>query len=256
MIFRCVLRELDLLATGLIRGSQYCQARAISQRLNNMKVRNLGFMHVERPRLKAGAVRHLPVVFVVAASLAGCAKPVPVAVLPPAPVGQPYKVFVGVPPAPPRVARHQTPAQMAAVQQAFNVVGLKSALMVAALSCNQQDKYDAFMGAFQPHVLAEQHVMDGYFRQIGGRAGQAQEDNFVTLLANNQSVTGIAQGSAFCLNNQAEFQQVMALKSDADLDNFVTDQPPSAASVRAAAGGTTGAAPAVTTRRMADDTQQ
>jgi len=163
---------------------------------------------------------------VLALAVTGCSHPAPVVEVAPAPVGHIYQTLVEVPPAPRWVAKHITPDQQEQLQQAFNVIGLKSALMVAALSCNQQDRYDAFMTDFQPHILAEQHVMDAYFRKIGGHYGQAKEDNFVTLLANNQSVNGIAQGAVFCLNNTAEFQTVLTLKSDSDLDSFVTDQPP------------------------------
>jgi hypothetical protein len=112
------------------------------------------------------------------------------------------------------------------LQQAFNVIGLKSALMVGALSCGQQDQYDAFMTAYQPHVLDAQHQLDAYFRRIGGHYGQTKEDAFVTLLANNQTMGGIGQGQVFCLNNDAEFKQVMALKTDDALDAFVTDDTP------------------------------
>jgi hypothetical protein len=197
------------------------------------------------------------------AGLSGCAKPPPVvAAAPPAPVGHTYQTLVAVPPAPKWVARHITPDQQQELQQAFNVIGLKSALMVGALSCNQQAQYDAFMNNFQPHILAEQHVMDTYFKKIGGHYGQAKEDNFVTLLANNQSVTGIAQGAVFCLNNTAEFQQVLALKSVSDLDNFVTDQAPADAGMQSADSGATPAVtatygkPAAKRMHVADDSQQ
>jgi hypothetical protein len=109
-----------------------------------------------------------------------------------------------------------------AEQQAFNIVGLKSSLMVGALSCSLRDQYDAFMTAFQPHILAEQHVMDSYFRRTGGHYGQAREDDYVTLLANSQSETGIAQGAVFCSADAAMFKQVLALKSNGDLDQFAT----------------------------------
>jgi hypothetical protein len=160
-------------------------------------------------------------------ALASCSKPAPVvAVAPPAPVGRVYPTLVQVPP--PTYKRMKiTPAQQEVLQQAFNIIGLKSALMVGALSCNMQDKYDTFMTTFQPHILAEQHVMDAYFRRMGGHYGQTAEDSFVTLLANNQSVTGIAQGGIFCLNNSAEFDAVLTLKSPEALDAFVTDQAPS-----------------------------
>jgi hypothetical protein len=212
-------------------------------------------------RLKQNLGATLAVPALMLAGLAGCAQPAPVvAAAPPAPVGHTYQTLVAVPPAPKWVARHITPDQQEQLQQAFNVIGLKSALMVGALSCNQQAQYDAFMNSFQPHILAEQHVMDSYFKKIGGHYGQAKEDNFVTLLANNQSVTGIAQGAVFCLNNTAEFQQVLALKSVSDLDNFVTDQPPAGADAQSTDAGT----PAVTVTygttakrvHIADDSQQ
>jgi hypothetical protein len=82
------------------------------------------------------------------------------------------------------------------------------------------------MTEYQPHVLDAQHQIDAYFRRIGGHYGQTKEDAFVTLLANNQTMGGIGQGQVFCLNNEAEFKTVMALKSDDQLDAFVTDNTP------------------------------
>jgi hypothetical protein len=177
------------------------------------------------------------------AALAGCAQPAPVAYAPPPPppVGHPYQVMVAVPP-PVRHIRI-TSEQQQELQQAFNVIALKSALMVAALTCNQQDQYDQFMTTFQPHVLAEQHVMDAYFKRGSGYYGQAKEDDFVTLLANNQSVGGIGQGAVFCINNSAEFKAVLALKTPSDLDNFVTDLPPNSAVVVASAPSVTPLSP-------------
>ena len=160
--------------------------------------------------------------------LAGCSRPSPkvAAVAPAAPVGHIYPVAVDMPP--PVSSRIKfTPADKEKFQQAFNIVGLKSALMVAALSCDEQPQYDAFMNTFQPHVLKEQHLMDAYFYKASGPySGQKMEDTFITLLANNQSVAGIAQGQVFCVNNDAEFKAVLALKTPDALDSFVTDQAP------------------------------
>jgi hypothetical protein len=161
-------------------------------------------------------------------TLAGCAKPGPVVEIappPPPPVGHIYPTMVAVP-APTTHRVRITPAQEATYQQAFNVIGLKSALMVGALSCGQQSQYDTFMSTFQPHILAEQHVMDTYFHRVGGGAGQSREDDFVTLLANNQSVSAETQGSFFCLNTSAEFKAVLALQTPQALDSFATAQPP------------------------------
>ncbi len=173
-------------------------------------------------------------------AVASCSKPKPVVVIapPPAPVGHIYATLVPVP-APSHDWIKVTPAQELVLQQAFNIIGLKSALMVGALTCGQQNSYDSFMMKFQPHILAEQHVMDGYFHRIDGYAGQHKEDSFVTELANNQSVDGIAQGSLFCLNNGAEFSAVMALPTPQTLDAFVTDKPPAAAPNELAASAKT-----------------
>ncbi|MDE1906557.1 MAG: hypothetical protein KGH75_08935 [Rhodospirillales bacterium] len=168
--------------------------------------------------------------------LAGCSRPAPktAAAPPAAPVGHVYSVAVDMPPpVSPRIKF--TPTDKEKFQQAFNIVGLKSALMVAALSCDEQPQYDAFMTNFQPHVLAEQHQMDAYFYKASGPySGQKMEDTFITLLANNQSVAGIAQGQIFCVNNDAEFKAVLALKTPQELDSFVTDEPPSAQMASAA----------------------
>jgi hypothetical protein len=192
----------------------------------------------ETEQMQSKTRHSMPAAMLIAAGLAGlaaCSHPAPVAMAPPPPpppVGHEYQVLVQVPP-PVRHIR-VTPLQQQEVQQAFNVIALKSALMVGALSCSQQDQYDQFMTTFQPHILAEQHVMDQYFRRGSGYYGQAREDDFVTLLANNQSVGGIGQGAIFCLNNSAEFKAVLALRTPSDLDNFVTDLAPDAPVVVAA----------------------
>lgn len=142
-------------------------------------------------------------------------------------VGHTYPVAVNVPP-PVFPSIRFSPADKTNIQQAFNVVGLKSALMVAALSCSEQPQYDAFMHRFQPHILAAQHTIDAYFYKASGPySGRKMEDSFVTNLANNQSVSGIAQGQQYCLNSQAEFNAVLALQTNQQLDRFVTNQPPS-----------------------------
>ncbi|HEY1856784.1 hypothetical protein [Acidocella sp.] len=162
-------------------------------------------------------------------ALTSCNRHPPVvAAAPPPPVGHVYATQVELPPpVSPRIRFTSDEEEQA--QQAFNVIGLKSALMVAALSCDDQTQYDAFMHTFQPDILADQHVMDAYFRKASGPySGQKMEDNFVTLLANNQSVSGIGQGRPFCLNNQAEFTAVAALRTEVQLNTFVTDRAPGA----------------------------
>lgn len=157
-------------------------------------------------------------------TLACCSKPAPVAVVV-APVGHIYPTTVQMPlPTSHRVKI--TPQQGETYQQAFNIIGLKVALMIGALTCGQNSQYDAFMTAFQPHILAEQQIMDNYFHRLGGSAGRSKEDAFETMLANNLSVSARSQGSLFCLNSGAEFKAVLTLSTPQALDSFVTDQAP------------------------------
>ncbi|MEE8659694.1 hypothetical protein [Sorlinia euscelidii] len=52
--------------------------------------------------------------------------------------------------------------------------GLKSELMVTALSCSAQDRYNAFVTKFRPKLAEEEGRLDRYFRSnYGGRQSPA-----------------------------------------------------------------------------------
>ena len=107
--------------------------------------------------------------------------------------------------------------------QAFNLIGLKSTLMVAALSCGMAKNYDLFMTRFQPQVLNAQHLMDDYFIRAGGLAGVQMEDGFVTQLANSESDAAAEQGSGFCGQAGEQFAQVAALGGSMDLISLASN---------------------------------
>jgi hypothetical protein len=111
-------------------------------------------------------------------------------------------------------------------QQALEVVGLKSTLMVSALACGDRDQYNQFMTRFQPHVFSQLNVLNGYFKQLHGRAGQTREDDYMTSLANVQSTAGIHEGTNYCNDAQVVFSQVLALKTADELDQYVQKAPP------------------------------
>ena len=99
------------------------------------------------------------------------------------------------------------PADLAA----FGVAGLKTHLMVVALSCSQQDRYNDFVHRFQGELVSHERALNAYFaRAFGGRA-QAMHDDYITSLANTQSESGIHQGTLFCRQNVGMFDEVMAL---------------------------------------------
>jgi hypothetical protein len=105
---------------------------------------------------------------------------------------------------------------------AFDVAGLKSELMVIAISCQAQSKYNDFIQRYRTSLVSEEHMMNSYFQRAYGRSAQRQHDDYITLLANSQSDAGIQQGTLFCMKNVGLFDEVMGLKDSHELPNFAT----------------------------------
>jgi hypothetical protein len=103
---------------------------------------------------------------------------------------------------------------------AFEVIGLKNALMVAALSCRADDSYNRFIGKFQAALQQSQGVMDRYFVRNGGLAGRQQEDAYVTRIANEQSGASLAKGAKYCAGTVDEFHEVLGLPDAGTLTAF------------------------------------
>lgn len=94
---------------------------------------------------------------------------------------------------------------------AMEVRALQSQLMVAALSCNQTDQYNAFVTRNQRDLSDAYKSVTAHFKRVHGNVqGQRQLDNYITQLANAQSQDGIGQGSTFCQNVAPLFKQALA----------------------------------------------
>ncbi|MFT9296584.1 MAG: hypothetical protein ABF542_00545 [Gluconobacter sp.] len=122
-------------------------------------------------------------------------------------------------------AAHATPAFAAEcgnspAHEAFDVAGLKSELMVTALSCKSQDRYNAFVAKFRPSLLDAEKRLDGYFRSTYGRRAQAAHDDYITQLADVQSLGGLKSGTVFCEQRTAMFDEIDALESASDLAHY------------------------------------
>jgi hypothetical protein len=101
---------------------------------------------------------------------------------------------------------------------AFDIAGLKSQLMVTALTCNQQDRYNDFVHRFQRDLMAQERALHAYFsRAFGGGRAQREHDDYITSLANLQSQNGIRQGTLFCQQNIGVFTEVLAIAKGSEL---------------------------------------
>ena len=109
---------------------------------------------------------------------------------------------------------------ISSAREAFDVQGLKSELMVTALSCNVQDRYNAFVAKFRPDLTAEEGQLNGYFRSTYGRGAQTAHDDYITQLANVPSERGLKAGVAFCQQRVSMFDEVAVLNSASDLGGY------------------------------------
>jgi hypothetical protein len=104
-----------------------------------------------------------------------------------------------------------------AERTAFDIRALQSQLMVVALSCQQQDDYNAFVTRFRTQLGDAHRNVTAYYQRASGRQAQRVMDQSITNLANNQMQVGITQGSHFCRNQTPLFQQAMGATTAADL---------------------------------------
>ena len=113
---------------------------------------------------------------------------------------------------------------------ALDVTALKTQLMVMALTCKADDRYNSFVTKYRTDLLQNDKEMNGFFARSYGRSAAKQRDDYVTQLANSESQTGLKQGSLYCDNNMAIFDEVMSLRNSGELIDFaagkmITAQP-------------------------------
>lgn len=101
---------------------------------------------------------------------------------------------------------------------------LQSHAMVAALSCQQQSRYNAFALKFRSELVDHGTALRAFFRRAYGAAGKVQLDSFVTGLANRVSAESLANQLAFCAAAARLFDDLDRIQPK-QLTRFVTDQP-------------------------------
>jgi hypothetical protein len=111
-----------------------------------------------------------------------------------------------------------------AERAAFDVRALQSQLMVAALACNKDNEYNAFVRKFQGDLASAYRGIQGHFRRTAGNAHQRELDGFITQLANAHSQDGIRAGSQFCPLVAPLFQHAMAQPDAQALASFAQER--------------------------------
>jgi hypothetical protein len=108
-----------------------------------------------------------------------------------------------------------------AEKAALDIRALQSRLMVAAISCRQEDAYNAFVRRHQRDLGGAYHQAEGHFRRLHGGQGRTRFNQYDTVLANSQSEEGIrAGGTLFCRDTQIFFREAMALEGRDQLARY------------------------------------
>jgi len=132
-------------------------------------------------------------------------------------------------------------------QPAFDITALKTKLLVTALTCGENEKYNAFVNKYRPELTQQDQALNGHFSRANARRGRQQHDDYITQLANSESQTGLRQGSLFCRYNLGTFEEVMALRNGAELTDYAAGRSVAQPISMAECGG----APAAPTRSRA-----
>src|SRR5208282_6428455 len=116
------------------------------------------------------------------------------------------------------------PCARPADKAAFDVAGLKSQLMVTALTCDVRERYNDFVHRFQSELMQQERALTAYFGRSFGRRGQQEHDDYITSLANTQSEIGIKLGTLYCQQSVGLFDAVLALPQGATIAGFAADR--------------------------------
>ena len=92
----------------------------------------------------------------------------------------------------------QARCSSASDQAAFDVGALKSELSVLAVGCSDENEYNGFVERDRSELVAQDAVVNAWFKRTFGRTAQAHYDSYITLLANEQGLKGQHEGSDFC----------------------------------------------------------
>jgi hypothetical protein len=95
---------------------------------------------------------------------------------------------------------------------ALNARVLQTELMVAALACGEEKRYNAFVTTFRREIAAQASSLRRLFSRAYGPAGTRQLNAFVTRLANDASVRGAAGGGRYCAAAGSLMAEALATK--------------------------------------------
>lgn len=103
-------------------------------------------------------------------------------------------------------------------EQALNVRALQAHLMVAAISCHQQDLYNTLIGQHGKSLAAQGQIVKSYFKRTHPNRTETELNRFITFLANESSKRSLKEDDAtFCSSSEKLFKTLNDSKNTAPL---------------------------------------
>lgn len=112
-----------------------------------------------------------------------------------------------------------TACATAADEAALNTRVLQTELMVAALSCGEKDRYNAFVTTFRDQLSHGGQALRTMFRRVHGARGDYQMNAFVTKLANDAAQRNSQGKARYCASASSLFGEALAT-SPRDFDRL------------------------------------
>lgn len=109
-------------------------------------------------------------------------------------------------------------------QAALDTRVLQSELVVAALACQQNDRYNAFVTKFSAALVYEGVNFRNFFTRNYGPYGEQMMDELVTRLANLAEMRSWALGETYCPTEASVFDYLLAL-DPSQLPAFAASRP-------------------------------
>ena len=107
--------------------------------------------------------------------------------------------------------------------EALGVRVLQTELMVAALTCGQQDQYNTFVKTYKGELVKHGRALRSLFKRVYGSSHKRRLNGFVTKLANDSSQRSNGARQGYCMLATELFNETLT-KAPQNLTS-VTNKP-------------------------------
>ena len=104
---------------------------------------------------------------------------------------------------------------------AIQAAAIQQQLMVAALTCNQVDHFNAFQTSFGKELRRSDASLERMFRRLYAGRGEAEYHAFKTRLANDSSIRSIHDNPGYCHDAGIVFEAAL-IADKPSLGSFVS----------------------------------